>query len=144
MNSNILHRTFIPKNEKYEALDRITDAIASQSWFGSRAVDRSWLLDYLTRLYDLGLVLQEELALCALVVAKHRFRRGDPDTGGKADIYLPEDITVMSAIFGLANQNPTAPNDSDAARALARRVMRLYRAGLHDPADILQSLEAGR
>lgn len=144
MNSKILHRTFIPKNEKHEALGRITDAIASQSWFGSRPVDHRWLFDYLSSLYDLGLVLQDELALCGLAAAKHRFRRDDANPGSKGGIYLPEDITVMSAIFGLANQHPTAPADGDAARALARRIMRLYKAGFHDPADVLQLVESRR
>jgi hypothetical protein len=126
MNSKVLHKAFIPKGEKREAIIRITDAIASQEWFGSQPVDRSWLLAYLSNLYDHGLVLQDELALCGLAAAKHRFCCESKTSKGA---YLPEEISLMGELFGRANRNPTWPQDSEQARALARRVIRLYSAG---------------
>lgn len=74
MNSKIVHKRFIQKHRKSEIIEQIVKAIAARSWFGNQLSNRTWLRDYLSNLYDHGLVLQDELGLCGIAAAKHRFR----------------------------------------------------------------------
>ncbi|MDR6757012.1 hypothetical protein J2Y48_002308 [Mycoplana sp. BE70] len=143
MGSKVLQKAFIQNDQKLEEIERIVTAISRYGWFEDEDRHRTWLRTYLLGLYGRGLVLRDELALCGLAAAKHRFRYDD--TGRErtaAGAYGPEDIKLMGAIFGLANRNPTVPKDSIEARTLARRVMRLYKAGYHDPESVLELLKS--
>lgn len=143
MASKVLQKAFIQQCRKTEEIEHIVDAISQHSWFEHQNSHRTWLRTYLLSLYDHGLVLRDELALCGLAAAKHRFRCDDiGQDRTAAGAYGPEDVKLMGAIFGLANQNPTVPKDSKEARTLARRVMRLYKAGYHDPESVLSLLKS--
>ncbi|PTM91956.1 hypothetical protein [Mycoplana dimorpha] len=133
---------FIQKRQKLKAINRIVNAISSNGWFEHPQANRAWLRDYLSTLYDRGLVLHDELVACGIAAARHRFSRHGDDIRTKNGVFGPEDIALMSSIFCLANQNPTLAKDSEEAQQMARRVMRLYEAGCQDPDSALRLLKS--
>jgi len=59
-----VRRNFIRKRQKLKAIDRI-DAISSNGSFDNRQPNQDWLRDYLSTLYDRGLVLYGSLSRAA-------------------------------------------------------------------------------
>lgn len=53
----------------------------------------------------------------------------------KEGVFDTEDLALLRAIFEFAGR--MVPADSAEARALGRRVVRLYRAGYRDPSTML-------
>lgn len=137
-----MRRNFIRKQQKFKAIDRIVGAISSNGWFDNRQPNQDRLRDYLSTLYDRGLVLYDELIACGIAAARHRFSPHGEETGAKKGVFGPEDVALMTSIFWLANQNPTLPKDSEEAQQMARRVMRLYEAGCQDPDCALRLLKS--
>lgn len=62
---------FIQKRHKLKAINRIVNAISSNGWFEHPQANRAWLRDYLSTLYDRGLVLHDELIACGIAAARH-------------------------------------------------------------------------
>lgn len=135
----------VDPQERDAVLAGLVDEIASHSWFGSEPSERLWLRQYLKNLYDRGLVYGDKLASVGMAAAKHR-RRATPfdDSRRRQGTFMPDDISVMRSVFDLANQTPRYHRDSEEARALARRIIHLFRNGCDDPAKALAIIAAMR
>lgn len=136
MNSKIPHERLVVGADMSPTLQRIEDGITNQSWFGQTEPDRKWLDNYLSRLYDLGIEGEDDLAVCVMAAAKHRYRIPDGKHPSSADgVYLPNEVALLRAIVTLVRRKS---RDRKKTERLARRTLRLYRAGYHDPEALLR------
>ena len=139
MNSKFPHDHLVVENDKAAVVQHIADRIASQSWFGTTAPDREWLDDYLSRLYALGIVEEDDLAVCAMAAAKHRYKVTEAEHPSSSDgVYHPDEVALLRAIVTLVRHEE---RDSEEMERLAQRALRLYRAGYHDPEALLRMME---
>lgn len=139
MNSSFPHDCLVVESGKTAPLQRIADGIASQNWFRPTEPDRAWLDDYLARLCALGIVGEDDLAVCAMAAAKHRYKVSEAEHPSSSDgIYLPDEVALLRAIVTLVRQEE---RDSEKTGRLAQRTLRLYRAGYHDPEALLRMMD---
>ncbi len=135
----------IDARDRDSVLAVLVHEIASQAWFGSLPSERLWLRHYLNDLYDRGLVYGDQLASVGLAAAKHRKRAAPAgNSRRRIGVFTSEDISVMRSLFSLANKGARHPVDSKEARALARRVMFVFRNGCEDPLKALDIIAAAQ
>ncbi len=120
-----------------QAVCAAVENICSAPWFIANQNNVRWLRYYTSTLYQLGLVLDDILAQCAVVAAKHRFALNSPEDR-RIGAFTPEDIRVMRGLFDVAARNVGLSPDCQDAQVLAKRVIHLYRTGRHDPLTLLQ------
>lgn len=119
------------------AIRCIVEAIAYEPWYGIDASDVQWLRDYLSNLYNRGLVQRPQLELCGLAAARHRKGVHFGDERKSEGALSADDVLLLRAICFLADRGAGTQTDSAESEARCRRVFRLYLTGHRDPAEIL-------